>query len=98
MRKKHDTATTPLRRLLDQHADLLDPHDQHRLEQLLHSTDVIALRHQIADIQGNPTELTRRRGTIQPKTRTNAVYLSRRKMAPKRAKPDESTNHPSRAS
>lgn len=99
VRKKHDTATTPLRRLLNQHVNLLDPHDRQRLEDLLTSTDVINLRHQIADIQGNLIELARRRGTIQPKARTNAVYLSRRKMAtPKRAKHYESTTHPSRAS
>lgn len=99
VRKKHDPATTPLRRLLDQHVNLLDTHDRHRLEDLLTSTDVIALRHRIADIQGNLIELARRRGSIQPKAKTNAVYLSRRKVAPaKRAKHGESTNHPSRAS
>lgn len=99
VRKKHDTAATPLRRLLDQHADLIDTHDRQRLQALFHDTDVIDLRHQIADIQANLTELARRRGRIQPKARTNAVYLSRRKITPtKRAKPDESTKHPSRAS
>lgn len=99
VRKKHDTAATPLHRLLDQHADLIDNHDRQRLQALLHDTDVIDLRHQIADIQANLTELARRRGQIQPKARTNAVYLSRRKMTTTtRAKPDESTKHPSRAS
>src|SRR5690606_7955380 len=51
VRKKHDTATTPLRRLLDRHPDLIDTHDRARLENLLTDTDVITLRHQIADIQ-----------------------------------------------
>jgi hypothetical protein len=99
VRKKHDTATTPLRRLLDQHGDLVDPHDRRRLETLLQTTDLLDIRHRIADIQGNLIELARRRGAIQPRAKTNAVYLSRRKMTPpKRAKHDESTNHPSRAS
>jgi hypothetical protein len=99
VRKQHDTATTPLRRLLDHHADLVDPHDRARLEALLADTDLLDLRHRIADIQGNLIELARRRGRIQPKAKTNAVYLSRRKLdQPKRAKQDESTNHPSRAS
>lgn len=99
VRKQHDTATTPMRRLLDHHGDLVDPHDRARLEHLAETTDLLDLRHRIADIQGNLVELARRRGTIQPKAKTHAVYLSRRKMGPpKRAKQDESTNHPSRAS
>ena len=99
VRKQHDTATTPTRRLLTQHDDLLDPHDRQRLQTLLQTTDLLALRHQIADIQGNLLELARRRGRVQQRAKTNAVYLSRRKTTPtKRAKPDESTNHPSRAS
>lgn len=99
VRKKHDRAATPMQRLLDQHADLLDPHDRDHLSTLLEETDVITLRHQIADIQGNLTELARRRGRIQPKARTNAVYLSRRKTGPtKRASSDESTKTTTRAS
>lgn len=99
VRKKHDTATTPTTRLIEHHANLLDPHDRHRLETLLRETDVIDLQHQIADIQGNLIELARRRGRIQPKAKTNAVYLSRRKAGPtKRAKPDESTTRTTRAS
>lgn len=99
VRKKHDTATTPLRRLLTQHPDILDPKDRSRLEDLLETTDLIEIRHQIADIQGNLIELARRRGTIKPKAKSNAIYLSRRKVSPpKRAKRDESTNHRTRAS
>ena len=99
VRKKHDRAATPMQRLLDQHADLLDPHDRDRLTTLLEETDVIDLRHQIADIQGNLIELARRRGRIQPKAKTNAVYLSRRKAGPtKRASSDESTKRTTRAS
>lgn len=101
VRKKHDTAATPLQRLNIQHPDLLDPHDQARLAALHTSTDLLALRHKIADIQANLIELARRRGTVQPRAKTNAVYLSRRKIndpSKKRAQSDESTNHPSRAS
>ena len=99
VRKSYDTAMTPMRRLLEHHSDLLDPHDRHRLETLLETTDLLGLRHQIADIQGNLTELARRRGLVQRRAKTNDVYLSRRKMGPpKRAKHDESTTQPSRAS
>jgi hypothetical protein len=99
VRKTYDTALTPLQRLLDHHGDLLDPHDRRHLENLRETTDLLALRHQIADIQGNLIELARRRGQIQQRAKTNAVYLSRRKMRPRtRAKSDESTTQPSRAS
>lgn len=99
VRKTYDTAKTPMRRLLDDHRNLLDSHDHRRLEAMLETTDLLTLRHQIADIQGNLIELARRRGQVQRRAKTNAVYLSRRKMnPPKRAKHDESTTHPSRAS
>jgi transposase InsO family protein len=99
VRKTHDVAATPLRRLLTHHADLVDPHDAQRLTNLLHATDILAVRHQIADIQGNLTELARRRDLIPRRAKTNAVNLSRRKMAPpKRANRDESTTKNSRAS
>jgi hypothetical protein len=99
VRKRHDTATTPVRRLLDQHDGLVDRHDRRQLESQLTDTDLLALRHQIADLQGNLVELARRRGLVQARARSNAVYLSRRKISsPKRAKPDESTKRPTRAS
>ena len=99
VRKKHDTASTPLNRILDQHPGLLDPHDLEHLHVMRLETDVIALRHQIADIQGNLIELARRRGAIQPRAKTNATYLNRRKMTPTtRAPSDESTTHNTRAS
>jgi hypothetical protein len=86
-------------RLLDHHHDLVDPHDRSRLETLLETTDLIALRHQIADTQGNLIELARRRGLVQTKAKINAVYLSRRKITrPTRASSDESTNQTTRAS
>lgn len=99
VRKRHDTASTPLRRLLDRYPELVDPHDRRQLEDQLEATDLLALRHQITDIQANLIELARRRGTVQPRAKTNAAYLSRRKMAPPtRAQRDESTNHNTRAS
>ena len=99
VRKKHDTATTPMRRLLDQHGDIVDPHDRHQIEEMLTATDLLALRHQITDLQANLIDLARRRGLLQQRAKTNAVYLSRRKMgSPKRAKPDESTTQSTRAS
>lgn len=99
LRKTYDTATTPRQRLITSHNDILDTHDRRRLETLLTDTDLVALRHQIADTQGNLIELARRRGLVQQRAKTNAVYLSRRKMGPpKRAKHNESTTQPSRAS
>jgi hypothetical protein len=63
------------------------------------ATDLLELRRRITDIQANLIELARRRGPVQPKARTNAVYLSKRKISPppKRAKPDESTTPLTRA-
>lgn len=99
VRKKHDTASTPLNRILDHHPGLLDPHDLEHLQATRLETDAIALRHQIADIQGNLIELARRRGNTKPRAKTNATYLSRRKMTPtKRATSDESTTQTKRAS
>lgn len=100
VRKTYDTAATPLDRLLNDHADLIDPHDRQRLIDLAHDTDILAVRHQISDIQGNLTELARRRGLVQQRARINASYLSRRKLnhPTKRAKPDESTTPKTRAS
>lgn len=99
VQKKYDTATTPLQRLIEHHADLLDPHERDHLDTLLHQTDVITLRHQIVDIQGNLIELARRRGQTQPRAKTNAVYLSRRKTRPTtRAPSHESTTRTTRAS
>jgi transposase InsO family protein len=97
VRKTHDTATTPLRRLLDRHGDIVDPHDQADLQTRLDETDLIRLRHQIADIQGNLINLARRRGIVQQRAKTNAVYLSRRKLNT-RASSNESTNQTKRAS
>ncbi len=99
VRKKHDTAATPLQRLLGHHHDLIDPHDRSRLETLLTQTDILAERDQLSLIQANLIQIARRRGHITPRGKTSAVYLSRRKASsPKRAKQNESTTQPSRAS
>ena len=99
VQKRHDTATTPMHRLLTQHPDLVDDHDARHLDTLHRDTDVEDLKHRIADIQGNLLELARRRGAVQRRAKTNHVYLSRRKISdPKRANPDESTTQTKRAS
>lgn len=97
VRKTHDVATTPLRRLLDRHSEIVDPHDRVDLETLLHDTDLTGLKHQIADIQGNLIDLARRRGIVQQRAKTNAAYLNRRKLDT-RASSDESTTQTKRAS
>lgn len=97
--KRHDTATTPLNRLLGHYDDMIDPHDRTQLEQLHHDTDLYGLKLAISDIQGNLLELARRRGQIQHRAKTNHVYLSRTKMGSrKRAKTNESTTPTTRAS
>jgi transposase InsO family protein len=99
VRKQHDTATTPLRRLLDRYPEHVDPHDRRHLQAQLETTDLLALRHQITDIQANLIELARRRGMVAQRAKANAVYLTRRKMTPTtRAQPDESTTNKTRAS
>lgn len=52
VRKKHDKAATPLQRLQRNHADLLDPHDQRRLEDLLHDTDIWAVSRFLDRVSG----------------------------------------------
>ena len=47
-------------RLLTSYNDMIDPHDQARLEALHHNTDLIDLKNRIADIQGNLLELALR--------------------------------------
>ena len=99
VRKRHDKALTPLQRLLNLHPDLMDPHDRDHHQNLITDTDLLNLRYQIADIQGNLTELARRRGLTQPRAKSNAIYLSRRKIpTTKRASSTESTTQPTRAS
>ena len=86
-------------RLLTSYNDMIDPHDQARLEALHHNTDLIDLKNRIADIQGNLLELARRRGQVQRRATPNHVYLSRTKMGTrKRALHDESTTRATRAS
>lgn len=98
--KRYDTAATPMTRLLREHYDLLDPHDLTHIEALHHDTDLINLKHQISDIQGNLLELARRRGQVQRRAKTNHVYLSRRKITTptSRASDHESTTQTKRAS
>ena len=97
--KRYDDPATPLQRLDTTWADLLDDHDRRHLHALHHNTDLVALKHQIANIQGNLLELACRRGLVERRAKTNHVYLSRRKLHhPKRASSDEATNPATRAS
>ncbi len=94
--KRHDTATTPAGRLLRDHPDILDNVDRRLIQERLAQANPAQLRRDIDLIQRNLLELARRRGTILKAAKRNHVYLSRTKMT--RAKQDESTTQPKRAS
>ncbi len=94
--KTYDTATTPAARLSRDHPDQIDPVDRRDLEQRLATANPAQLRRDIDLIQRNLLELARRRGTVLKAAKRNHVYLSRAKIT--RAKPDESTTQPKRAS
>ena len=94
--KKYDTATSPAARLLRDHPDALDPVDRKLIEHRLAQANPAQLRRDIDLIQRNLLELARRRGTILKAAKRNHVYLSRAKIT--RAKRDESTTQPTRAS
>ena len=98
--KTYDLGATPYTRLTRDHPDLLDPLDQCHLDEQLTTLNPAQLRRDIALIQANLLELARRRGPVAQRTKRNATYLSKTKISPptKRAKPDESTTHPKRAS
>lgn len=99
VKKTYDIATTPAARIQRDHPDLLDPADQKLIDTRLTETDLITLKTQITLIQANLTELARRRGPVKRRGKTQTTFNNRQKIAPtKRAKPDESTNHTSRAS
>lgn len=94
--KKHDTATPPATRLLRDHPDVLDPVDRKHIERRLAQANPAQLRRDTDLIQRNLLALARRRGTVLKAAKRNHLYLSRAKIT--RAKPDESTTHPKRAS
>lgn len=100
MTKKYDKAATPLTRLLRDHPGVLDSRDERDLTTARDTSNPAQLRREIALVQANLLELARRRGIVQTRRKRNATYLNRTKItAPtKRAKPDESTTHPKRAS
>ena len=76
--------------------DQIDPVNRRDLEQRLATANPAQLRRDIDLIQRNLLELARRRGTVLKAAKRNHVYLSRAKIT--RAKPDESTTQPKRAS
>ncbi len=99
--KKYDKAATPATRLTRDHPDILTPTDATAMNTQIHDLNPADLARRIAAIQASLLELARRRGTIQRRAKTNAVYLSKTKIKPpptKRAPSDESTTHPTRAS
>lgn len=99
--KTYDKATTPFRRLLRDHPDYLTDHDKTDLLARLEDLNVDATRRQIHASQATLRELaTRRQQRITRRAKNHHVYSSRTKMGPppKRAKPNESTTHPKRAS
>ena len=98
--KTYDLGATPYTRLTRDHPDLLDPLDQCHLDEQLTTLNPAQLRRDNPLIQANLLELARRRGPVAQRTKRNATYLSKTKISPptKRAKPDESTTHPKRAS
>ncbi len=87
--KKYDTAQTPYQRLLA-HTDHLDAVDAKLLAKRLDTTNPAAQRRQVSDLQGDLINKVKHKN-ITRRGKQNAVYLSRAKL-------DESTKQPSRAS
>ncbi|MEJ7741087.1 MAG: transposase family protein [Nocardioidaceae bacterium] len=87
--KKYDTAKTPYQRLLG-HPDVLDAHDTKMLAKRFQTTNPAQLRREIGDLQGDLLNKVRHKN-ITRRGKQNATYLSRAKL-------DESTTHPRRAS
>lgn len=87
--KKYDTAQTPHQRLLA-HTEYLDAVDAGLLAKRLQTTNPAALRRSVSDLQGDLLNKVKHKN-ITRRARQNAVYLSRAKL-------DESTKKPSRAS
>jgi integrase-like protein len=87
--KKYDTAKTPYQRLLE-HPDALDQIDAKLLAKQFDQVNPAAQRREVTDLQGDLLNKVRHKNTTR-RGKQNTVYLSRAKL-------DESTNHPSRAS
>ena len=87
--KTYDIAKTPYQRLLE-HPEALDEIDAKLLAKRFTEINPAAQRRQVTDLQGDLLNKVRHKNTTR-RGKQNAVYLSRAKL-------DESTNHPSRAS
>jgi transposase InsO family protein len=97
--KTYDQGATPYTRLARDHPDALNPHDRAALDARLAQTNPADLRRRISAIQATLIDLARRRGKVQQRPKTNATYLSKRKMPSlKRAPANESTKRTTRAS
>ena len=80
---------------------MLTPTDAQALRHQLDDLNPAGLARRIAAVQASLLELARRRGTTQRRAKTNAVYLTKKKIKPPaapRASTDESTTPPTRAS
>lgn len=97
----HDTATTPLNRLTQAFAELLDPVDLERLNTLQSTVDLFQTRIDVAALQDRLVNLAKKRGPVPNRPKQHHVYESKTKLSrpPRtRAKTDESTNQYKRAS
>lgn len=96
--KTYEAAITPYERLLRDWPELLDEHDQQRLKERA-GRNIVAIKRDITDLQAELIRLARERGIVNRRAKTNAAYLSRRKILPAtRASSDESTKKLTRAS
>jgi hypothetical protein len=87
--KTYDTAKTPYQRLLD-HPDALDEADAKLLAKRFDTTNPAQARRDVSDLQKTLLGMVAHKTTTR-RAKQNAVYLSRAKL-------DESTNDPTRAS
>lgn len=87
--KRYDTARTPYQRLLE-HPGALDDTDAALLAKRFHTINPAQARREVTDLQKTLLAMVAHQN-ITRRGRQNAVYLSRAKL-------DESTTHPKRAS
>ena len=87
--KTYDTARTPYQRLLD-HPDALDDHDTKMLAKQLETTNPAHQRREVSDLQRSLLNMVAHKNVTR-RGKQHQVYLTRAKL-------DESTNTPTRAS
>jgi hypothetical protein len=87
--KTYDIARTPYQRLLD-HPDALDEHDTKMLAKALDTTNPAQQRREVSDLQASLLSMVGHKNVTR-RGKQHQVYLTRAKL-------DESTTHPTRAS